>query len=94
MTKISKMATTTMATTMIDAGLTIVQCLDIQTQQSESKVLRNTLRTIKQDVEGGSTLAEALRKHPKIFDDLYVNMVQAGEAGGVAYASDGFIISL
>jgi type IV pilus assembly protein PilC len=72
--------------TMIDAGLTIVQCLDIQTQQSESKVLRNTLRAIKQDVEGGSTLAEALRKHPKIFDDLYVNMVQAGEAGGVLNA--------
>ena len=69
--------------TMIDAGLPIVQCLDIQTEQSESKVLRNTLRAIKQDVEGGSTLAEALRKHPKIFDDLYVNMVDAGEAGGV-----------
>ena len=72
--------------TMIDAGLPIVQCLDIQTQQSESKVLRNTLRVIKQDVEGGSTLAEALRKHPKIFDDLYVNMVEAGEAGGVLNA--------
>jgi type IV pilus assembly protein PilC len=72
--------------TMIDAGLTIVQCLDIQAQQSESKVLRNTLRTIKQDVEGGSTLAEALGKHPKIFDDLYVNMVQAGETGGVLNA--------
>jgi type IV pilus assembly protein PilC len=72
--------------TMIDAGLPIVQCLDIQTQQSESKVLRNTLRAIKQDVEGGSTLAEALRKHPKIFDDLYVNMVEAGEAGGVLNA--------
>src|SRR6266498_3205237 len=70
----------------LEAVLTIVQCLDIQTQQSESKVLRNTLRTIKQDVEGGSTLAEALRKHPKIFDDLYVNMVQAGEAGGVLNA--------
>ena len=72
--------------TMIDAGLPIVQCLDIQTEQSESKVLRNTLRAIKQDVEGGSTLAEALRKHPKIFDDLYVNMVEAGEAGGVLNA--------
>ena len=71
---------------MIDAGLPIVQCLDIQTEQSESKVLRNTLRAIKQDVEGGSTLAEALRKHPKIFDDLYVNMVDAGEAGGVLNA--------
>ncbi len=72
--------------TMIDAGLPIVQCLDIQAEQTESKLLRNTLRTIKQDVEGGSTLAEGLRKHPKIFDDLYVNMVQAGEAGGVLNA--------
>jgi type IV pilus assembly protein PilC len=69
--------------TMIDAGLPIVQCLDILSEQSESKLLRNTVRTIKQDVEGGSTLAEALRKHPKVFDDLYVNMVEAGEAGGV-----------
>jgi type IV pilus assembly protein PilC len=69
--------------TMIDAGLPIVQCLDNLSQQTENKVLRNTIRTIKQDVEGGSTLAEALKKHPKIFDDLYVNMVAAGEAGGV-----------
>jgi type IV pilus assembly protein PilC len=71
---------------MIYAGLPIVQCLDIQAQQTESKLLGNTLRSIKQDVEGGSTLAEALRKHPKIFDDLYVNMVEAGEAGGVLNA--------
>ncbi|MGE5816412.1 MAG: type II secretion system F family protein [Deltaproteobacteria bacterium] len=69
--------------TMIDAGLPIVQCLDILSEQSESKLLRNTVRVIKQDVEGGATLAESLRKHPKIFDDLYVNMVQAGETGGV-----------
>ena len=69
--------------TMIDAGLPIVQCLDILSEQSESKLLRNTVRTIKQDVEGGATLAESLRRHPKVFDDLYVNMVQAGEAGGV-----------
>jgi type IV pilus assembly protein PilC len=69
--------------TMIDAGLPIVQCLDILSQQSESKLLRNTIRNIKQDVEGGATLAESLRKHPKIFDDLYVNMVHAGEMGGV-----------
>jgi type IV pilus assembly protein PilC len=69
--------------TMIDAGLPIVQCLDILSQQTENKVLRNTIRTIKQGVEGGSTLAEALKKHPKVFDDLYVNMVAAGEAGGV-----------
>jgi type IV pilus assembly protein PilC len=69
--------------TMIDAGLPIVQCLDILTEQSDSKLLRKTIRRIRQDVEGGSTLAEALKRHPKIFDDLYVNMVQAGEAGGV-----------
>ncbi len=69
--------------TMIDAGLPIVQCLDILSEQSESKLLRNTVRTIRQDVEGGLTLADALKKHPKVFDDLYVNMVEAGEAGGV-----------
>ncbi|MBI2532559.1 MAG: type II secretion system F family protein [Deltaproteobacteria bacterium] len=69
--------------TMIDAGLPIVQCLNILTEQSEKKLLRNTIRSIQRDVEGGSTLADALAKHPKIFDDLYVNMVQAGEAGGV-----------
>ena len=69
--------------TMIDAGLPIVQCLDILAEQSESKFLRTTIGTIKKDVEGGCTLADALRKHPKIFDDLYVNMVEAGEAGGI-----------
>jgi type IV pilus assembly protein PilC len=68
---------------MIDAGLPIVQCLDILCMQSESKLLRNTVRIIRQDVEGGATLADALRKHPKIFDNLYINMVEAGEAGGV-----------
>lgn len=69
--------------TMIDAGLPIVQCLDILIEQSESKLLRKTIQIIRHDVEGGSTLADALKKHPKVFDDLYVNMVQAGEAGGV-----------
>jgi type IV pilus assembly protein PilC len=68
--------------TMIDAGLPIVQCLNILTEQSESKLLRRTIRIIQQDVEGGSTLADALAKHPKIFDNLYVNM-DRGEAGGV-----------
>ena len=72
--------------TMIDAGLPIVQCLDILSQQTERKTFRNTIRTIKQDVEGGSTLADALKKHPKIFDELYVNMVQAGEIGGILNA--------
>jgi type IV pilus assembly protein PilC len=81
-TKDLSLATRQLAT-MIDAGLPIVQCLDILAQQSESKLLCKTLATVKQDVEGGSTLADALRKHPKIFDDLYVNMVEAGEAGGI-----------
>ena len=69
--------------TMIDAGLPIVQCLSILGEQSDNKTLRATLHMIRKDVEGGSTLAEALRKHPKVFDDLYVNMVAAGEMGGV-----------
>lgn len=81
-TKDVSLATRQLAT-MIDAGLPIVQCLDILGQQSESKLMRNTIGTVKRDVEGGSTLADALRKHPKIFDDLYVNMVEAGEAGGI-----------
>jgi type IV pilus assembly protein PilC len=57
--------------------------LDILSEQSANKLLRNTIRAIRQDVEGGLTLADSLGKHPKVFDDLYVNMVQAGEAGGV-----------
>lgn len=69
--------------TMIDAGLPIVQGLDILSTQSENKAFRNIIRTIKQDVESGFTLADALKKHPKVFDDLYVNMVAAGEVGGV-----------
>jgi len=69
--------------TMIDAGLPIVQGLDILSQQSENKAFRIIVRTIKQDVESGFTLADALKKHPKIFDDLYVNMVEFGEVGGV-----------
>jgi len=69
--------------TMIDAGLPIVQCLEILGEQSENKLLRTTITSIRRDVEGGCTLADALRKHPKIFDDLYVNMVEAGEAGGI-----------
>ncbi|MGH7771296.1 MAG: type II secretion system F family protein [Candidatus Binatia bacterium] len=69
--------------TMIDAGLPIVQGLDILSQQTENKLFKSTIRTIKEDVEGGLTLADALKKHPKAFDDLYVNMVAAGEVGGV-----------
>jgi type IV pilus assembly protein PilC len=81
-TKDISLATRQLAT-MIDAGLPIVQCLEILGQQSENKLLRNTIATVRKDVEGGCTLADALRKHPKVFDDLYVNMVEAGEAGGI-----------
>jgi len=69
--------------TMIDAGLPIVQCLTILSEQSESKVLRQVTDGIARDVEGGSTLADAFRKHPRTFQDLYVNMLQAGEAAGI-----------
>ena len=69
--------------TMIDAGLPLVQCLDIQAEQQENKVFQQCLRDVKGSVEQGSTFADALSKHPKIFDDLYVNLVQAGEIGGI-----------
>lgn len=69
--------------TMIDAGLPLVQCLEIISSQSENKLLGKTLVQVRQDVEGGTTYADALRKHPKVFDDLYCNMVAAGEAGGI-----------
>jgi len=68
--------------TMIDAGLPIVQCLDILQAQEENKTFQKVLKRIKMDVEGGLTLAEALKKHSH-FDSLFVNMVAAGEAGGI-----------
>ncbi len=68
---------------MIDAGLPLVQCLEILAGQQEHKVFKKTLITIRQDVESGSSLAEAMKKHPKVFNDLYTNMVAAGEAGGI-----------
>lgn len=68
---------------MIDAGLPLVQCLEILAGQQEHKVFKRTLITIRQDVESGSSLADAMRKHPKVFNDLYTNMVAAGEAGGI-----------
>ncbi len=68
---------------MIDAGLPLVQCLDILGQQQENRGFQKIILQIRQDVEGGSSLAEAMRKHPQGFDDLYVNMVAAGEAGGI-----------
>jgi type IV pilus assembly protein PilC len=69
--------------TMIDAGLPIVQCLTILSEQSESKVLRPITAAIARDVEGGSTLADAFRKYPRTFDELFVNMLAVGEAAGV-----------
>ena len=69
--------------TMIDAGLPIVQCLDILASQTENKKFRGVIRQLKEDVEAGATFTEALRKHPKIFDDLFVNMISAGEIGGI-----------
>ncbi|MCP9468562.1 MAG: type II secretion system F family protein [Nitrospira sp.] len=69
--------------TMINAGLPLVQCLDILATQSENVVLKKAVGEIKNDVESGSTFSDSLRKHPKIFDDLYVNMVHAGEVGGL-----------
>lgn len=68
--------------TMIDAGLPIVQCLDILSQQTEKKKFRNLIRTLKEDVESGSTFTDALRKHAKTFEELYISMVSAGEIGG------------
>jgi type IV pilus assembly protein PilC len=68
--------------TMINSGLPLMQCLDIQSQQVDSNSFKKVLWEVMEDVEGGSTLAEALRKHKNIFSDLYVNMVAAGETGG------------
>jgi len=69
--------------TMVDAGLPLVQCLTILAEQSESKTLRTVTSRVAGSVEAGSTLADALRRHPKTFDELYVNLVEVGEAGGI-----------
>src|SRR3989442_9635294 len=69
--------------TMISAGLPLVQALDILAHQTENKILADVTRQVVYDVESGHTLADALRKHPRAFSDLYVNMVAAGEAGGI-----------
>jgi type IV pilus assembly protein PilC len=68
---------------MIDAGLPLVQCLEILANQQEHKNFQKILLQVRQDVEAGSTLADAMRRHPKAFDNLYVNMIAAGEAGGI-----------
>ena len=69
--------------TMINAGLPLVQALDILAKQSENKALAAVVRDVVFDVESGNTVADAMRKHPKAFSDLYTNMVAAGEAGGI-----------
>jgi type IV pilus assembly protein PilC len=69
--------------TMIDAGLPIVQCLDILQGQTDNKIFANVLRDVKSSVEQGATFSDSLRRHPKVFDHLYVNLVQAGEVGGI-----------
>jgi type IV pilus assembly protein PilC len=69
--------------TMIDAGLPLVQSLEILSSQQESKLFKDIIREIREDVEGGSTFAGALMKHPGTFDDLYTNLVVAGEEGGI-----------
>ncbi|MEA2746051.1 MAG: type pilus assembly protein PilC [Myxococcales bacterium] len=69
--------------TMIDAGLPIVQCLDILCNQTDNKFFAVILRDVKANVEQGATFSDSLRRHPKVFDQLYVNLVQAGEVGGI-----------
>src|SRR5450631_3965668 len=68
---------------MIDAGLPLVQCLEILAGQQENKVFQKVLVATRASVEGGATLSAAMRVHPKVFDALYVNMVEAGETGGI-----------
>lgn len=68
--------------TMIGAGLPMVQCLEIQANQLENKELAKIINNVKESVSGGATLSEALARHPKVFDPLYTNMVEAGEVGG------------
>ncbi|MRR56768.1 MAG: type II secretion system F family protein [Deltaproteobacteria bacterium] len=69
--------------TMIDSGLPLVQCLEILSSQQENVGFKNVLMKVKESVEGGSTFADALAKHPKVFDNLFVSLVAAGEVGGI-----------
>ncbi len=82
--KVKEMVTfTRLFSTMINAGLPIVRCLDILATQQPNPVFKSCLEDVKSNVEQGSTFSEALRRHPTIFDDLFVNLVQAGEVGGI-----------
>jgi type IV pilus assembly protein PilC len=68
--------------TMINAGLPLIQCLDLLAQQEQNKTFSKVITSVKEEIEGGATLHEALKKYPKVFDDLFVNLVAAGESGG------------
>ena len=70
-------------TAMIDAGLPLVQCIEILAAQQENTSLKKVLTDIQKDVEAGTTFADSMRKHPKAFDSLYTNMIEAGETGGI-----------
>lgn len=69
--------------TMIDAGLPLVQCLQILARQQDNPTFKEMLTAIQADVETGTTLADSMRKHPKVYDSLYCNMIEAGELGGI-----------
>jgi type IV pilus assembly protein PilC len=69
--------------TMINAGLPLIQCLDLLAQQEQNKAFSKIIRSVKEDIEGGTSLTDAIRKHPKVFDELFVNLIAAGEAGGI-----------
>jgi len=68
---------------MINAGLPLIQCLDLLAQQEQNKTFSKIIKSIKEDIEGGNSLTNALKKYPKIFDELFVNLIAAGEAGGI-----------
>src|SRR3989338_7389279 len=68
--------------TMIDAGIPLVQALEILSEQIENKALRDIVVKVRQDIEGGLTFPDALNKHPKVFSELFINMARAGEASG------------
>lgn len=78
-----KLIFTRQLATMIDAGLPLVQCLDILARQTSNKSFSKVLHSVKTSVEEGATFADSLRKHPRVFDELFVNLIAAGEAGGI-----------
>ena len=78
-----KLIFTRQLATMIDAGLPLVQCLDILANQSPNKAFAKVLHSVKGSVEEGATFADSLRKHPRVFDDLFINLIAAGEVGGI-----------